>query len=64
MNNRILNLNKKKSTRRDFFKVTSALFCSMSIPIFLNAKKINGKKKENFIIVDGWVLKEGDIHDL
>ena len=66
MNNKILNLNKKnnKGSRRDFLKITSTFFCVLSIPMFTEAKKAYSIQEDEFVIIDGWVLKRKDIYDL
>jgi MFS-type transporter involved in bile tolerance (Atg22 family) len=66
MNNKILNLNKnrKKDSRRDFLKIASTFFCVVSIPMFTEAKKVYSIQEDEFVIVDGWVLKKEDLHDL
>jgi len=66
MNNKILNLNKKnnKGSRRDFLKIASTFFCVVSIPMFTEAKKAYPIQEDEFVIIDGWVLKRKDIYDL
>lgn len=66
MMNEILNLNKKNQikSRRDFFKSVGTFFCVISVPIVSNAKKMDKINESEFVMLDGWVLKKEDLHDI
>ena len=59
----VINGNSGKNTRRHFL-ILLGLFSLLTIPSFSKSKKKELIDKNELFIVDGWVLKKGDIYDL
>lgn len=53
-----------KNTRRYFFKFVGLFSYMVVMPTFLQSKEDESIKDKELFLVDGWVLKKSDIHDL
>lgn len=67
LNKKVINSSKRillKSNRRYFFKCVGLFSYLAATTTLLHSKEDESIDENELFLVDGWVLKKGDIHDL